>query len=121
MLTLVLVFRHSIENCYICVNQFSINVLKIFLFLYFKVPDVEEVTVTFEPSFSDVTEIIHEIIEHMVKSVQAFQCVEHQLFYEDEGLKKRYISSVQLDEERVLVAKARVADVVEKNTAGPLK
>ncbi|CAH3114243.1 unnamed protein product [Pocillopora meandrina] len=85
------------------------------------VPDVEEVTVAYEPSFSDVTEILHEVIEHMVKSVQTLERVEHQLFYEDEGLKKRYISSVELDEERVLVAKAKVADVVEKNSAGPLK
>ena len=82
---------------------------------------MEKVTVDFEPNFSDVTETIHEIIEHMVKSVQNFQCVEHQLFYEDEGLKKRHISSVHLDEERVLVAKERVAYVVEKNSAGPLK
>ena len=82
---------------------------------------MEKVTVDFEPNFSDVTDTIHEIIEHMVKSVQHFECVEHQLFYEDEGLKKRYISSVQLDEERVLAAKTRVADVVEKNSAGPLK
>ena len=86
-----------------------------------KVPDIEEVTVAYEPSFSDVTEILHEVIEHMVKSVQTLERVEHQLFYEDEGLKKRYISSVELDEERVLVAKAKVADVVEKNSAGPLK
>ena len=78
-------------------------------------------TVNFEPNFSDVTETMHEIIEHMVKSVQSFQCVEHQLFYEDEGLKKRYISSVKLDEERVLAAKERVAFVVEKNSAGPVK
>ena len=78
-------------------------------------------TVDFEPNFSDVTETIHEIIEHMVKSVQNFQCVEHQLFYEDEGIKKRHISSVQLDEERVLAAKERVAYVVEKNTTGPFK
>ena len=82
---------------------------------------MEKVTVNFEPNFSDVTETIHEIIEHMVKSVQNFQCVEHQLFYEDEGLKKRYISSVKLDEERVLAAKERVAFVVEKNSAGPVK
>lgn len=86
-----------------------------------KVPDVEEVTVAYEPSFSDVTEILHEVIEHMVKSVQTLERVEHQLFYDDEGLKKRYISSVELDEERVLVAKTKVADVVEKNSAGPLK
>ena len=78
-------------------------------------------SVDFEPNFSDVTGTIHEIIEHMVKSVQNFQRVEHQLFYEDEGLKKRHISSVQLDEERVLAAKERVAYVVEKNSAGPLK
>lgn len=78
-------------------------------------------SVDFEPNFSDVTGTIHEIIEHMVKSVQNLQRVEHQLFYEDEGLKKRHISSVQLDEERVLAAKERVAYVVEKNSAGPLK
>lgn len=78
-------------------------------------------TVDFEPNFSDVTETIHEIIEHMVKSVHNVQCVEHQLFYEDEGIKKRHISSVQLDEERVLAAKERVAYVVEKNSAGPFK
>ena len=78
-------------------------------------------SVDFEPNFSDVTETIHEIIEHMVKCVQNFQRVEHQLFYEDEGLKKRHISSVQLDEERVLAAKERVAYVVDKNSAGPLK
>ena len=78
-------------------------------------------TVEFEPNFPDVVETIHEIFDHMVKSVQGFECVEHQLFYEDEGLKKRHISSVQLDEERVQWAKERVACVVDKNSAGPLK
>ena len=82
---------------------------------------MENMTVEFEPNFPDVVETIHEIIDHMVKSVQGFECVEHQLFYEDEGLKKRHISSVQLDEERVQWAKERVADVVDKNSAGPLK
>ncbi|CAH3192981.1 unnamed protein product, partial [Porites evermanni] len=85
------------------------------------VPDVEEITVGFEPDFQDVVETIHEIIDHMVKSVQGLECVEHQLFYEDEGMKKRYISSVQLDEERVQWARERVAEVVDKNSAGPLK
>ena len=82
---------------------------------------MEEITVGFEPDFQDVVETIHEIIDHMVKSVQGLECVEHQLFYEDEGMKKRYISSVQLDEERVQWAKERVAEVVDKNSAGPLK
>ena len=68
-----------------------------------------------------MVETIHEIIDHMVKSVQGLECVEHQLFYEDEGMKKRYISSVQLDEERVQWARERVAEVVDKNSAGPLK
>ena len=91
------------------------------MFSCFQIPDVDNTTVDFEPTFQDVVEIIHEIIDHMVKSVQGFQCVEHQLFYQDEGLKKRYISSVQLDEERVQWAKEGVADVVNKNSAGPLK
>ena len=82
---------------------------------------MEEITVCFEPDFQDVVETIHDIIDHMVKSVQGLECVEHQLFYEDEGMKKRYISSVQLDEERVQWAKERVTDVVDKNSAGPLK
>ena len=82
---------------------------------------MDKTTVDFEPNFPDVVETIHEIIEHMVKSVQGLERVEHQLFYEDEGLKKRYISSVHLDEERVEWAKERVADVVDKNSAGPLK
>ena len=86
-----------------------------------QVPDVDNTTVDFEPNFQDVVETIHEIIDHMVKSVQDFQCVEHQLFYQDEGLKQRHISSVQLDEERVQWAKERVADVVNMNSAGPVK
>ncbi|XP_068702145.1 dynein axonemal heavy chain 3-like [Montipora foliosa] len=85
------------------------------------VPDVDNTTVDFEPSFLDVLETVHDIIDNTVKSVQSFLCVEHQLFYEDEGLKKRYISCVKLDEERVQLAKERVADVVEKNSFGPLK
>ena len=82
---------------------------------------MEGITVGFEPDFQDVVETIHEIIDHIVKSVQGLECVEHQLFYEDEGMKKRYISSVQLDEERVQWARERVAEVVDKNSAGPLK
>ena len=82
---------------------------------------MEEITVGFEPDFQAVVETIHDIIDHMVKSVQGLECVEHQLFYEDEGMKKRYISSVQLDEERVQWARERVAEVVDKNSAGPLK
>ena len=82
---------------------------------------MDNTTVDFEPSFLDVVETVHDIIDNTVKSVQSFLCVEHQLFYEDEGLKKRYISCVKLDEERVQLAKERVADVVEKNSFGPLK
>lgn len=86
-----------------------------------QIPDMDNTTVDFEPSFEDVAKTFHEIIDNMVNSLQGFQCVEHQLFYEDEGLKKRYISCVKLEEERVQWAKERIEKVVEENSAGPLK
>ena len=89
--------------------------------ILFQIPDMNKATVSFEPSFSAVVKTIHDIIDHMLSSVQGFRCVEHHLFVEDEGIKMRHISSVQLSEERILWAKQRVVDVVEKNSLGPLK
>ena len=57
----------------------------------------------------------------MVTTVEAIQRVEQHLFYEDEGLKKRVLSSVGLAEESVLCAKERIAAVVEANVKGPMK
>lgn len=82
---------------------------------------MDDQTVTFDPRFSDITEALFLIIDSIVTSVRSLKRVEHQLFYEEEWMKNRFISSVQLDEERVLDAKARLAVVVDKNTKGPMK
>lgn len=86
-----------------------------------QIPDMDDQTVAFDPRFSDITESLFLIIDNIVTSVRSLKRVEHQLFYEEEWMKNRFISSVQLDEERVLDAKARLAVVVDKNTKGPLK
>jgi len=82
---------------------------------------MEEETVDFEPGFPEVTETFFSIVDNIVTSVQDLRRVEHQLFYEEEWMKNKFISSVTLDEERVLDAKARLAVVVDKNSTGPTK
>ncbi|XP_048589777.1 dynein axonemal heavy chain 3-like isoform X2 [Nematostella vectensis] len=85
------------------------------------IPDMDDVTVAFDPTFAIVTGTLHSVVEDMVTSVQGLERVEHQLFYEEDWMKGRHINAVGLDEERVEGAKAMLAKVVEANSAGPLK
>ena len=82
---------------------------------------MDEKTVAFEPRFAEVTETLHSLVDIMVLSVQGIKRVEHRLFYEEQGVKFRNISSVQLTEETVTRAKLRAAEIVEANSKGPLK
>lgn len=82
---------------------------------------MDEETVSFEPRFSEVTEAFFSIVDNIVTCVRGLKRVENQLFYEEEWMKNKLLSSVSLDEERVLDAKARLAVIVNKNSAGPTK
>ena len=82
---------------------------------------MDETTVAFEPTFTDVTGTIHSLIDIMALSVQRIKRVEHQLFYEEDGMKLRHISSVDLGEDTVKRAKERASVIVGMNSKGPLK
>ena len=82
---------------------------------------MDETTVAFEPTFTDVTGTIHSLIDIMALSVQRIKRVEHQLFYEEDGMKLRHISSVDLGEDTVKRAKERACVIVGINSKGPLK
>ena len=82
---------------------------------------MDETTVAFEPTFTDVTGTIHSLIDIMALSVQRIKRVEHQLFYEEDGMKLRHISSVDLGEDTVKHAKERASAIVGMNSKGPLK
>ena len=84
-------------------------------------PDMENVSVRFDPKFSDVVSMAFLVIEGMLSSVQAIQRVEHHLFYEDEGLRGKVLSSVGLEEEPILCAKQRIAAIIQANIKGPTK
>ncbi|EDO26243.1 predicted protein, partial [Nematostella vectensis] len=92
----------------------------VLIHILLQIPDMDDVTVAFDPTFAIVTGTLHSVVEDMVTSVQGLERVEHQLFYEEDWMKGRHINAVGLDEERVEGAKAMLAKVVEANSAGPL-
>eukprot|EP00062_Callorhinchus_milii_P022724 gi/632980863/ref/XP_007907272.1/ PREDICTED: dynein heavy chain 3, axonemal-like [Callorhinchus milii] len=84
----------------------------------FMKPDVETSSVRFIPAIDELVEKLNHIVDILVVSVQWIPRIEHQLFQPVDNLEVKYISSVQLEEEIVLFAKARIQTVVESNSHG---
>ncbi|XP_028407226.1 dynein heavy chain 3, axonemal-like [Dendronephthya gigantea] len=84
------------------------------------VPDFENITVSFSPTFTDVEKSMSEVIDAVVLSVRGLKRVESCLFYEVEGVPVKEINSMLLSDECVQVAKSKITRVVHSNCQGPL-
>ncbi|XP_073413059.1 dynein axonemal heavy chain 3-like [Dendrobates tinctorius] len=87
-------------------------------FLFMK-PFLKESDVSFNPSVQEIVCGFDNVVESLVISVQQMPRIENFLFQAVDNLKIKYISSVQIHEEIVLSAKARIKAVIENNMHGP--
>ncbi|XP_073507678.1 dynein axonemal heavy chain 3-like [Phyllobates terribilis] len=87
-------------------------------FLFMK-PLLKESDVSFNPSVQEIVCGFDNVVESLVISVQQMPRIEKFLFQAVDNLKIKYISSVQIHEEIVLSAKARIKAVIENNVHGP--
>ncbi|XP_056430455.1 dynein axonemal heavy chain 3-like [Hyla sarda] len=88
------------------------------IFLFMK-PFLKELDVSFNPSVEEIVCGFDNVVESLVISVQQMPRIENFLFQAVDNLKIKYISSVQIHEEIVLSAKARIKAVIENNMHGP--
>ncbi|KAM4676017.1 dynein axonemal heavy chain 3-like [Discoglossus pictus] len=93
--------------------------VKTHLIVIFMKPFVKESDVRFNPSVEEIVCAFDNIVESLVISVQQMPRIENFLFQAVDNLKIKYISSVQIHEEIVLSAKARIKTVIENNIHGP--
>ncbi|MEE6480199.1 hypothetical protein FKM82_012486 [Ascaphus truei] len=89
------------------------------LILIFMNPFFKESNVRFNPSVEEIVCGFDKIVESLVINVQQMPRIEKFLFQAVDNLKIKYISSVQIHEEIVLSAKARIKAVIENNIHGP--
>ncbi|XP_068129764.1 dynein axonemal heavy chain 3-like [Hyperolius riggenbachi] len=82
---------------------------------------LKELDVHFNPSLEEIVCGFDNIVDSLVISVQQMPRIENFLFQAVDNLKIKYISSVQIHEEIVLSAKARIKTVIENNMLGPNK
>ncbi|XP_063786085.1 dynein axonemal heavy chain 3-like [Pseudophryne corroboree] len=82
-------------------------------------PFLKESDVRFNPSVEKIVCCFDKIVESLVISVQQMPRIENFLFQAVDNLKIKYIGSVQIHEEIVLSAKARIKAVIENNMHGP--
>ncbi|XP_032809855.2 dynein axonemal heavy chain 3-like isoform X2 [Petromyzon marinus] len=75
--------------------------------------------VTFGPSLAEVAATLDRLVEHVVTSVQAMPRLEHQLFQATDAQEVKFIGAVQIHDEIVVRAKARIRVVLENNSPGP--
>ncbi|KAM4037486.1 dynein axonemal heavy chain 3-like [Anomaloglossus baeobatrachus] len=80
---------------------------------------LKESNVSFNPSVEEIVCGFDNVVESLVISVQQMPRIENFLFQAVDNLKIKYISSVQIHEEIVLSAKARIKAVIENNMHGP--
>ncbi|CAH2277605.1 Hypothetical predicted protein [Pelobates cultripes] len=85
----------------------------------FMKPLLNESYVSINPSIEEIVFGFDNVMESLVISVQQMKRIEHFLFQAVDNLKIKYISSVQIHEEIVLSAKARIKAVIENNIHGP--
>ncbi|KAG8578269.1 hypothetical protein GDO81_010439 [Engystomops pustulosus] len=89
------------------------------LIVLFMKPFIKESDVCFNPSVEEIVCGFDNVVENLVISVQQMPRIENFLFQAVDNLKIKYISSVQIHEEIVLSAKARIKAVIENNMHGP--
>ncbi|XP_031754732.1 dynein heavy chain 3, axonemal [Xenopus tropicalis] len=89
------------------------------LILIFMKPFLNESDVSFNPSVEEIVCGLDSVVESLVISVQQIPRIENFLFQAVDNLKIKYISSVQIHEEIVMSAKARIKIVIENNLYGP--
>ncbi|XP_075130611.1 dynein axonemal heavy chain 3-like [Leptodactylus fuscus] len=89
------------------------------LIVLFMNPFLKESDVSFNPSVEEIVCGFDNVVESLVISVQQMPRIENFLFQAVDNLKIKYISSVQIHEEIVLSAKARIKAVIENNMHGP--
>ncbi|KAM4746905.1 dynein axonemal heavy chain 3-like [Rhinophrynus dorsalis] len=89
------------------------------LILILMKPFLKESDVSFNPSVEEIVCGFDNIVESLVISVQQMPTIENFLFQAVDNLKIKYISSVQIHEEIVLSAKAKIKAVIENNIHGP--
>ncbi|KAM8971996.1 dynein axonemal heavy chain 3-like [Pelodytes ibericus] len=85
----------------------------------FMKPFLNESDVNINPSVEEIVCGFDSIVESLVICVQQMKRIENFLFQAVDNLKIKYISSVQIHEEIVLSAKARIKAVIENNIHGP--
>nr|XP_026694595.1 dynein heavy chain 3, axonemal isoform X2 [Ciona intestinalis] len=88
---------------------------------FFMLADMEHTSTTFKPSFKEIISKIHQALDSIVISVQQLPKVEQLLFQPVKTLEVSYISSVQVDDEIVRVAKQRINDIAQINCHGPIR
>nr|XP_015207526.1 PREDICTED: dynein heavy chain 3, axonemal-like [Lepisosteus oculatus] len=76
-------------------------------------------SVTLSPSPEELAQELCAVVDHVVCSVQRFPRLESQLFQAVDKAEAKFISSVQTEEEMVLLLKAKIAAVVTENSYGP--
>ena len=86
-----------------------------------KVPDTENVRISFSPTFDDIKRAMNDIIDGMVVSVHGLQRVESHLFYQVKGVPVKTINSVMLRESCVESTKLKLGKVIDANCKGPLR
>ncbi|KAM9311612.1 dynein axonemal heavy chain 3-like [Gastrophryne carolinensis] len=93
--------------------------LKPHLITVFMKPLLNAWNVSMNPSVEEIVCGFDNLEESLVISVQQMPRIEHFLFQAVDNLKIKYINSVQIKEEIVLSAKARIKAVIENNMHGP--
>lgn len=83
------------------------------------VPDYEEETISFSPSFFDIEISMNEIINAIVLSVNNLTRVESLLFYQADNNPTKTIPSTDLSDQFVLMVKEKVSSIIVVNTDGP--
>lgn len=82
---------------------------------------MENVDVKFRPSFPDICDFFCLIIDLMIVSVSELPCIENLLFQVPDESNMKTISCVKVEDELVEIAKARIKDIVMKNSFGPTR
>ncbi|XP_043943753.1 dynein axonemal heavy chain 3-like [Protopterus annectens] len=82
-------------------------------------PSFADSDIYFSPSMDEMMTGLNSIVDNIILSVQKIPRPEHLLFQMVDNLEVKYISSVQLHEEIVLSAKARIQAVIVSNCNGP--
>ena len=93
----------------------------ILVLIYTQAVNIENNDLEFSPTFEDLIGQLNELIDHIVEGCREIKRIEEHLFQSQEGLEIQNISVMQIDEQPVKDAKARIEQVIRKNAPGPEK